>query len=183
MSASPWPELRAEELLAKLSDSNVDFVVIGGMARTLLGSPRITKDLDVSYSRDRSNLEALGKVLISLNARLRGVPEGLPFVPDERTLDGVSLLTLETDSGWLDLLLDPDGSPGYAELRANAARVDIDGRVVRVASIDDLVAMKRAAGRPQDLADIAELEVLRQMGLEPPPASNRLPADPDQEEE
>ncbi len=81
---------------------------------------------------------------------------------------GISLLTLETDAGWLDLLLDPDGSPGYEALRDNAARVEIDGRVVRVSSVDDLVAMKQAAGRPQDLADIAELRLLRDMGAEPP---------------
>lgn len=166
MSTNPWPELRAEELLTKLSDAGVDFVVVGGMARTLLGSPRITKDLDISYSRDRANLVALGEVLIALNARLRGVPEALPFVPDERTLQRVSLLTLETDAGWLDLLLDPDGSPGYAELRSHAERVDINGRVVRVAGVEDMIAMKRAAGRPQDLADIAELELLREMGEE-----------------
>lgn len=168
MSMASWPELRAEEMLLALSDAGVDFVVIGGMARTLLGSPRITKDLDISYARERQNLVALGEVLVSLNARLRGAPPELPFVPDERTLRGISLLTLETDAGWLDLLLDPDGSPGYEALRDNAARVEIDGRVVRVSSVDDLVAMKQAAGRPQDLADIAELRLLRDMGAEPP---------------
>lgn len=168
MNSPRWPELRAEELLIKLSDADVDFVVVGGMARTLLGSPRVTKDLDISYSRDRGNLVALGSVLVSLNARLRGVPEEVPFVPDARTLQGVSLLTLETDAGWLDLLPEPDGSPTYRELRANAARLEIDGRVIRVAGIDDLVAMKRAAGRPQDLADVAELELLRRMGAGSP---------------
>lgn len=169
MSTSQWPELRVEELLTKLADAGVDFVVIGGMARTLLGSPRITKDLDICPSRERGNLVSLGTVLTSLDAQLRGVPADLPFVPDERTLQGVSLLTLETQAGWLDLLFEPEGSPGYEVLRANAEAVDIDGRVVRVASIDDLVAMKHAAGRPQDLADIVELDLLRELAPDPFP--------------
>ena len=149
--------------MTSLADAGVDFVVIGGLARTLLGSPRITKDLDISYSREPRNLEALGAYLVSINARLRGVPPDIPFVADERTLGAATLMTLETDAGWLDLVVEPEGSPPYEELRENAARVDIDGRIVRVADIDDLIAMKRAAGRPQDLADIHELELLRQM--------------------
>lgn len=167
MSVHPWPELRAEEMLTKLCDAGVDFVVVGGMARTLLGSPRITKDLDISYAREHENLVRLGEVLIALNARLRGVPADLPFVPDHRMLRGVSLLTLETDAGWLDLLVEPDGSPAYEQLRENAEQVDINGRVVRVSGIDDLISMKRAAGRPQDIADIAELEFLRELRSNP----------------
>lgn len=156
-----WPELRAEALLKRLVDAEVDFVVIGGMARTLLGSPRVTKDLDICPARDGGNLARLGEVLAAIDARPRDFPPELPFVPDARTIDGSAMLTLETTEGWVDLLLEPAGWPGYERLRAGAERVDIDGRVVPVAAIDDLIAMKRAAGRPQDLADIAELEVMR----------------------
>lgn len=161
MAEPPWPELRSEALLKRLADADIDFVVIGGMARTLLGSPRVTKDLDICPSRDRDNLKSLGQALRAIEARPRGFPAELPFVADERTIDSASILTLETTEGWVDLLLEPAGWPGYGRLRENAELVDIDGRVVRVAAIEDLIAMKRAAGRPQDIADIAELELLQ----------------------
>ena len=73
------------------------------------------------------------------------------------------MLTLTTELGGLDLLNDPAGSPGWAELRKNAEVIDLDGRDVRVAAIDDLLSMKRAAGRPQDLVDIEALEIAREL--------------------
>jgi hypothetical protein len=156
------PELHASALLRRLTRARVDFVVIGGIAVVLLGSARNTQDLDITYATDPGNLEAVGAALIELNARLRGVDD-VPFVPDPRTLRRVMLLTLETDCGWLDLLADPPGGPSYAELRANATVVDLDGVKVRVAAIDDMIAMKKAAGRLQDLADIDELEAIKRV--------------------
>jgi hypothetical protein len=71
------------------------------------------------------------------------------------------LLTLDTDDGGLDLLADPPGAPPYATMRSRADRVELDEIVIAVASLDDLLAMKRAAGRPQDLVDVEALEVVR----------------------
>ena len=76
---------------------------------------------------------------------------------------GAELLTLETTQGALDLLAAPPGAPPYAELKQRAEEVDVDGQAVAIASFDDLVAMKRAAGRPRDLEDIAALEALRRL--------------------
>ena len=100
-------------------------------------------------------------MLVDLRAMLRGVEEDLPFSPDGRTLRRTQILTLTTSEGNLDLLVDPDGSPGYAALRRNANRMDLDGLTVAVASIEDLIAMKHAAGRPQDLVDLESLEIAR----------------------
>jgi hypothetical protein len=161
-----WPELDVEELLRRLTQGDVDFVVIGGIALVLLGSARLTRDLDIVYAPARENLRALGKVLTDLDARLRGVDDDLPFVPDERMLNKVQLLTLETSAGWLDVHRAPDGAPPYERLRRDAERMDLDGLSVLVASPDDLESMKRAAGRPQDIADIEELEVIRRLRAE-----------------
>jgi hypothetical protein len=90
----------------------------------------------------------------------------VPFVPDERTLARTRLLTLDTDEGGLDLLADPPGAPPYGTLRDRADRVELEGFTVGVAALDDLLAMKRAAGRPQDLADIEALEVARRLRAE-----------------
>ena len=161
--STPPPELRVSEILRQLTEASVDFVVIGGIAVVLLGSARNTKDLDITFATDEANLEALGEVLTSLNARLRGVHEDVPFVPDARTLRQVSLLTLETDAGWLDLLAEPPGGPPYATLRANAAELDLGGFHIRVADIDDMIKMKNTAGRLQDLADIDELITIKRL--------------------
>lgn len=153
-------ELDTPKLLSALVTRGVDFVVIGGMAAVAHGSPRMTQDLDVTFAVDPANLEVLGAALIALGARLRGVTEDVPFVPDARTLRAVDVLTLETTAGALDVLARPVGAPPYEVLRGGADRYDIGGFAVLVASISHLIAMKRAAGRPKDLADIAELEAI-----------------------
>ena len=153
-------DLDAPAIVRALAERGVDFVVIGGIAAVLHGSPRNTFDLDVAFAVEPANLESLGAVLVALGARLRGVPDDIPFMPDARTLRGVDVLTLTTELGSLDVLARPAGAPPFATLRQRADRYDIGGTVVRVASIPDLIAMKRAAGRPKDLADIAELEAI-----------------------
>jgi hypothetical protein len=155
-----FPELRLEALLGRLARAEVDFIVVGGVAVAFQGYGRATKDLDITYATDAANLERLGAVLVALNAKLRGISE-VPFVPDGRTLAHTRLLTLDTDDGGLDLLADPPGAPPYATMRSRADRVDLDGIVIAIAALDDLLAMKRAAGRPQDLVDIEALEVAR----------------------
>jgi predicted nucleotidyltransferase len=161
-----FPELRLEALLGRLARAEVDFVVIGGVAVAFQGHVRATRDLDITYATDAENLARLDDVLVAAHARLRGVAEDVPFVPDGRTLARTRLLTLDTDDGGLDLLADPPGAPPYAAMRDHADRVDLDGIVVAVAALDDLLAMKRAAGRPQDLADIEALEVARRIRAE-----------------
>jgi len=161
------PELHISALLGRLADASVDFVVIGGVAVIAHGYERNTKDLDICYSPERANLEALGAVLIALGARLRGVDEEIPFVADARTLMRTQILTLDTREGGLDLLVDPTGSPGYRALKERAARIDFDGFEVLIASIDDLLAMKRAANRPQDQADVQALEALVRLRRRP----------------
>lgn len=155
-----WPEFKPREILGLLTKRGVDFVVIGGYAAVLHGSPRVTQDLDITFATDPPNLEALGRLLTDLHARLYGVDRDLPFVADERTLARVELLTLETELGKLDLLALPAGAPTYSDLRGHAARFDVGGFLVRVADIPQLIAMKEIAGRPKDLADIAELDAI-----------------------
>jgi hypothetical protein len=156
-----WTDFEPARLLARLVGADVDFVVIGGVAVVLQAQPRFTKDLDVCYAPDDENLERLGGALLALRARLRGIDETVPFAADAGTLRQTQILTLTTDGGELDLLVDPQGAPPYAELRRDADIVDLDGIEVRVASIEHLSAMKRAAGRPQDLADLEALQIAR----------------------
>jgi hypothetical protein len=149
--------------LTALTEGGVDFVVIGGIAAVAHGSPQFTRDLDITYADDEANLGRLGAVLVALDATLRGVTDDVPFVPDGRTLKHVRVLTLNTRDGPLDVLAEPDGSGGYARLRANAITATVGGAEVRIAGLEDLIAMKKAAGRPKDRIYVEELEAIRRL--------------------
>jgi predicted nucleotidyltransferase len=160
------PDFSPKALLQRLVDGDVDFVIVGGVAAVAHGSVAFTQDLDISYAPDDANLDRLGRVLVDLGARLRGVTDDVPFVPDGRTLRHTRLLTLDTPLGQIDLLAQPDGAPLYARLRDRAVLQDVAGVQVRVASLEDLIAMKKAAGRPKDLVAVEELEAIRRLQRE-----------------
>jgi len=153
---SAMPELQLIPLLRRLTQESIDFIVIGGVAVEIHGYARFTKDLDIVYATNSANLERLATVLVELGARLRGF-EDLPFVPDMHTLRRTQMLTLVTPLGSLDLLVDPEGSARYEDMRARALTVDVNGTEIRVIALEDLLSMKRAARRPQDLADVDAL--------------------------
>jgi len=153
-----WADYQPAALVRALVEGGVDFVIIGGVAVVLQAMPRFTKDLDICYSTAPPNLEALGIVLVRLKARLRGIAEEVPFAPDARTLTQTQILCLTTPTGDIDLLVNPDGAPAYDTLRRRAEIMELGGQSVRIASIEDLLAMKRAAGRPQDLIDVEALQ-------------------------
>jgi hypothetical protein len=155
-------EFDAFRLLQELTSSGVRYVVIGAVAARALGSPLITADLDVCYARDAANHQALAGMLQRVHARLRGVEPGLPFRLDAKTLAMGDSFTFQTDFGAFDILGTPSGTSGYEDLVTNAVRLDLDGLTVLVAAIDDLIRMKRAAGRPKDLLAVEELGALRE---------------------
>jgi Nucleotidyltransferase of unknown function (DUF6036) len=157
------PEFDVEHILSCLTAHGVDYVVIGGIAAVLWGSARNTFDLDICPATDGGNLEALGTALVDLGVRLRGIDEDVPFVPDAATLARIEMLTLDTDAGPLDVVTRPGGASAYERLRKDAERVEIGAFSVRVASIDDLIAMKRSAGRPKDELDVEELEAIKRL--------------------
>lgn len=161
--STPRPELDAEEILRRLTSRGVDFVVIGGIAAVLHGSARQTFDLDIYFASDEENLAALGEVLTGLGARLRGVRDDVPFTADGATLRRVEVLTLETTAGDFDVLRNPSGAATYEMVHRNADRYDLGDFSVRVAAIDDLIAMKEAADRPKDRADVEELEAIKRL--------------------
>lgn len=152
--------------LSVLHRHGVQFVLIGGLAGRLLGSPTVTNDLDICYARDTENLAALVAALRELGARLRGVTEEVPFRLDAETLRAGDHFTFTTDAGNLDVLGTPAGSEGYSELIRNASSLDVGGFEVAVAHIRDLMAMKRAADRPKDRV---ELEILAALSAEREP--------------
>lgn len=166
---SEEPLIDAVPILEQLTRADVDFVVIGGVAMTLLGSDRSTVDLDITFARDRDNLAKLSEALNALGAKLRGVDEDINFVADAGLLDRIEVLTLETRHGGFDLLAAPAGVPRYKTLRDKAGVTDINGHAVRFASLEHMIAMKEAAGRPRDLTSIEELKAIRRLRRGDPP--------------
>lgn len=148
-------------MLRALRSAGVDFVLIGGVAARLHGSPSLTRDVDICYSRDRGNLERLAHMLSTVHARLRGPVDDVPFLLDARTLLAGANFTLTTDLGDLDLLALPAGVAGYDELARSAELVDLGDISVLVTTLDDLIRMKTAAGRAKDRAEAEILAALR----------------------
>ena len=159
MTPRPFDPIRA---LKMLINHGVRFVVIGGFAGRLWGSNTVTNELDICYARDRKNLDALSAALKELEASLRGAPDGLPFQPDAETLASGDHFTFMTNAGNLDCLGNPAGSRGFQDLIAGAERMKLDSLEVPVASLDDLIRLKRAAGRPKDLIELEILGALRE---------------------
>jgi hypothetical protein len=147
-------------LLEVLAQHDVDFVVIGGVAGGAHGSSYGTYDLDVAYERSQENLERLAEALRSLDARLRGAPPEVPFILDAATLEAGGNFTFDTRLGWLDVFAYLAGSPPYDRLRADALAIEIGSQRVLIASLDHLIAMKEAAGRPKDKLAATEYRTL-----------------------
>lgn len=154
-----------------LGDHEVEFVVIGGFAVILHGVERATKDVDVVPEQSRENLARLWDALVDLAAFPAEQPDFRPEeMPMPFTLDGLvegaGNWALHTRLGRIDVMQWVSGVDSYAQLRANASseHVPETGGTVWFAGLDDLIEMKREAGRPQDLIDITALRMAH--GLE-----------------
>lgn len=158
--------LDADAILRSLSGHGVDFVVIGGLAVAAHGYVRATKDVDVVPAPDRENLDRLLGALRELDARPIELADFRPEeLAAELTLEGLELggnWALETKAGRLDVMQWVSGLESYDDLRSRALAVELSGvGLVSFAGYEDLVTMKRAAGRPDDRRDLAALRDAR----------------------
>lgn len=151
-----------EGLLRTLHRHDVEFIIIGGLAATLHGSARLTQDVDVVYAREDVNLARLQAALSDLRPYLRGAPPGLPFRWDVATLRAGLNFTLTTTAGDIDVLGEIVGGGRYEDMLPDTVDVALFGMPFRCLSLQRLIEVKRAAGRPKDLEVVAELEALRE---------------------
>ena len=151
-----------EAPLRLLGEYQVKCVIVGGVAAAIHGSLLLTNDLDVCYARDATNLQQLATALRSVHARLRNVPEGLPFILDDETLKKGLNFTFATDVGDLDLLGEVAGVGHYEDVLADAVTVELFNYRFAVIDIAKLITAKRAAGRPKDLISLPELEAIQE---------------------
>lgn len=160
------PALGARALLETLARHSVDYLLIGGVAERLWGSPRLTDDLDICPATGRTNLRRLAAALNELGAAFRpaGPEEGMtpPEPWSESSLGSFTSLALTTRFGRLDVWFRPDGTSGYDDLVRNAAGAELAGLRVRIASLDDIIRSKEAAGGTRYLAQLPLLRELRE---------------------
>lgn len=147
-----------DQLLRRLSEAGVDFVLIGELAVNAWGVVRGTKDVDIVVAPDVENLERLARVAVEVGGH---VHTGESFLSSHFSI-AAQLATgervaVETELGLLDVVQGLDGVPSYEELRASAVETEILGVRVAVCSIGALRKMKQAAGRPRDHVDLEDL--------------------------
>jgi len=155
------PDFDPDPALRLLVARGVVFVLIGGLAARQHGSPTVTRDLDICYERSAENAARLADALREMRATLRGVEEDVPFILDARTIRNGDSFTFVTEYGSVDILATPSGTAGYPDLVAGAVTMDFGGYEVDVVALDDLIRMKRAAGRPKDRVEVEILIALR----------------------
>lgn len=159
--------MKTVELLQALSDQNVEYVLVGGLAVQLHGFLRATFDIDLVLAMDDGNLTRFIDV-----AKRFGLKPGIPVPIDslrnaaqieqwhrEKGMLAFSLREPQAAGSVVDVLLRPEIP--FEKLKANAVRGELFGRRVSIAAIDDLLIMKHSANRPKDQLDIVALEKIK----------------------
>ena len=160
----PRDQSPLERFCAVLTAHGVEFIVVGGQAEALMGSARVTYDVDLCYRRTPDNLERLATALGTLKLTLRGAPPELKFRLDAQALALGQNYTFEVDGEYpLDFLgyLEPIGT--YEDLLPHAEIVSIGGHATRVIGLDDLLRIKRYLGRPKDKESLLQLEAVKRL--------------------
>lgn len=152
-----------EQIVEVLHRHHVEFIVIGGQAETLYGSPRVTYDTDLCYRRTPQNLDHLAAALLELRPTLRGAPVDLPFRIDSQSLALGSNFTFDTPCGPLDLLgwVEPLGD--FNVLARRCATLPLGDHELHVIGLDDLIAIKQHIQRPKDRESLLQLLAIRRM--------------------
>ena len=150
-----------EKLAAILLRHGVEFLVVGGQAEVLMGSPRVTYDTDVCYRRTRENLERLAEALQEIRPTLRGAPPDLPVVLDVAALALGSNYTFDTSMGPFDLLgwVEPLGT--YEALLPESETYALGNLTIRTIGLEDLIRIKQHIGRPKDRESLLQLLAIR----------------------
>ena len=152
-----------EQIAAILQSHRVEFIVIGGQAELLHGSPRVTYDVDVCYHRSVDNLKRLVAALKQLQPSLRNAPADLPFRIDEQSLALGCNFTFTTRFGDFDLIgyLEPLGD--YLAVSDRAIDMHVGRLDLRVIHIDDLIAIREHLGRPKDKLSLYQLQAIKKI--------------------
>jgi hypothetical protein len=149
-------------MFTTLARHNVEYVLIGGLAANLHGSPLVTNDADITPLRTPDNLQRLAEALRELNARIRTTaePDGLPFACDAEMFERTKMVNMHTNAGDFDISFEPAAFNGYDELASHAVETVVFGVLVKVAALRDIIRSKETANRAKDQAALPVLYAL-----------------------
>jgi hypothetical protein len=148
-----------DQLLVRLVEADIRFVVIGGLALGSWGVIRGTKDCDIVPDPAPENLDRLARLVADLGGH---VQLGESLLGSERSIAALlrsgERALIATRLGDLDVVQGLEGVLPYVELRASASDVEIADVSIPICALEHLRTMKRAAGRPRDLVDLDDLD-------------------------
>lgn len=148
------------QLLDRLTNSAVEFVIIGGYAGVLHGSSMVTQDLDICAVLTTENVERLRTALKDLHPRHRMTPQALSFLQVPMPGEPVTNLYLRTDWGVVDILSSVLGLGDFGRVKAHSETLEIMGKPCRIIGLEDLIRAKEALGRDKDLIAAKELRAI-----------------------
>lgn len=159
-------QLRLRELLGRLAEAEIRFVLVGGLAVNAWGYLRATRDVDVVPDPASENLEKLNALLEELGGKVDVGGRLLDSAAISTFLRTGDRTLVVTELGRVDVLQGLPQVPTFDILDAAASDVDIEGLTVRVCSLEHLLAMKQASERPRDRDDLEALEAAQDPGSE-----------------
>ena len=151
------------DLLERLDDAGVQFVIVGGYAGVVHGCTLTTQDVDICCDFAAANLLALERALSDLHPVHRMTPDRKPLDLSPAHAGKFKNLYLDTDLGPLDCLGDIQGIGGYEQVRQASVPIEVEGRRLHVLSMDALITAKESLNRPRDREAVRQLKALRQL--------------------
>jgi hypothetical protein len=149
------------DLLKRLNDHRVEYVLVGGMACVIHGSQMVTQDVDICAPLTQENLSRLFAALADAHPRLRMARDLHPLPDKPEKPEGFKNLYLITDFGQLAVLSEIDGVGGHSEVEQHTIQVALAGIQCRVLDLETLITAKRAMNSPKDRHAVMELEAIR----------------------
>jgi hypothetical protein len=150
------------EILKRLSQNNVSFVVIGGFAATVYGCTLVTQDIDICCEFSPQNLMRLQNALADLHPVHRMTPNRIPLKLTAETAASPKNLYLDTDLGTLDCIGFVEGIGGFENVLKASRKIEVDNLTLNILTIDALIAAKEAMRRPRDRQALIELKAIRE---------------------
>ena len=151
-----YAEPQYHQILLRLADEGVNFIGVGMVSAIVQGVPLTTLDLDIVHQRSSENVARLLRVLADIDAVARNDPRRLR--PNESHLLGPGHILLRTRFGDFDCLGTIDQGRGYEDLLPCSISTEFEGRSLRFLELREVLAIKKRAGRPKDLAALPYIE-------------------------
>lgn len=154
------------DLLERLADAEVEFVIVGDYAGAVYGCMDVSQCLDICCDFSPANLLALQKALSDLHPVHRMTPGRVPLELTAANAGEFKNLYLDTDLGPLDCLSEIQGLGGYERVKQVSVCIEVEGRRLRVLSLDALITAKEAMNHPRDREAVRQLKAMRQLRRE-----------------